>query len=108
MRTVGLESFGLEDLALLMISETDLESAEASVIARADFAIRFEGLGEGQTASSGSAEGVYVKMTRAAQHLEALKSVPEALRGVFVIVNPSARVNDLDAFTRVNGRFATP
>ena len=103
--TKGMKAFGLPELVFLMVEESHLGNAESRLLAAADFILRSEGLQEGQLITSGAAKGMYVKVSRIQQHLQQLAALPSHLAKAMGVVNPEAKVDDLQAVQKVTRRF---
>lgn len=103
--TVGMNAFSLPELVFLMVEESFLENAESRLLAAADFILRSEGLQEGQMMTSGTAKGMYVKVSRIQEQFRQDITLPSHLIKAMGVVDPDAKVNDLKSLRNITRRF---
>ena len=103
--TKGLQNYGIQEISFLMVEKERLAKAESKLLAAADMILRTEGLQVGQSISSGIANGMYIPVKTAQKELLKTKSLPDSLLKSLTIVNPKAKVSDLQALRKLTRRF---
>ena len=106
--TRGMKAFGLSEIALVLVPRSRLKTAESTLLAAADFALRVEGLSEGQAYTSGVTQGLFANARKVAQYQPELGRLPEGLVNALVIVDPDASPEDQGALKKLALKLTIP